>query len=950
MKMSRFSKAAKRIREKFRGCGYLFLCFLIPSALMFLLYIFMGVYPFGEGSVLVLDLNGQYVYYFEALRKILTEGGSFLYSFSRALGGEFMGIYAYYLASPLSLIVALFPKESITEALLVMILLKCGLSGFTFGFYIHKTRPRRPLMTVMFSCMYALCSFAVVMQHNVMWTDNLILLPIVLLGIEKLIKDGSLPLFVISLSAAVLSNFYIGYMMCIFSGIYFFCYYFSKSKDEINPGKIKYHFLKSFIRMGLSAIAVVCICAVIILPTYYSLSFGKTDFSDPSWAFEQKFDFADMITKFFYGSYDTVRPEGLPFLYTGTLTLILFPLYFLSGKVSVREKISSAILLCVLTVSMNGSVFDLIWHGMQRPNWLNYRYAFIFCFFLLLFAYRAFEDIKELGYRKVIAASGAIAAILIILQKFNYENMPDLTSVWASLGFCFVYLILMKAVFSEKPAARSTASLCLVIIVCFELFTAGLLNMYALDNDVLYSNRTGYRKFIDDVSVVVSDIKASDDSFYRMEKTTHRKTNDNLALGIYGLSNSTSTLNASAIKFLNRMGFASKSHWSKYLGQTPVSDSILGIKYVISRTDSAVSPLYTEVKEYPDISLVYYENPYALPVAFGVSSEYLSSSFTDDTMYRSPFEKMNLLVNHMTGETEGDEVFTGIEYTEYSTTNLSETYTSAHIKFQKVDSNVVAAVTYYVTAECDGPLYCYFPSNYTREADLYINGEKNGTYFGNETYRIVDLGERSAGEMVSVRLELTKNELYIYDGAFYFWQLNEERFTNLMSSLAECPLEVTEHSDTVISGKINASPERTQIFTSIPYDEGWVVTCDGERLETFEAVDALLTFEVPEGEHEIRLEYAPRPVMIGNAISVVGILAFAFICVGNSAVKKRDAELALVSSSDESPIAETIPENNTAGSAKESASGAIESASDGDVEKSDDPDDFENSTERNDTK
>ena len=90
---------------------YLLWCFFLPAALMWLIYIAMKVYPFGEESVLVLDLNGQYVYYFEWLRRLLHGEGSFLYTFERALGGEFLGIFAYYLASPFSFIVALFRSQ-----------------------------------------------------------------------------------------------------------------------------------------------------------------------------------------------------------------------------------------------------------------------------------------------------------------------------------------------------------------------------------------------------------------------------------------------------------------------------------------------------------------------------------------------------------------------------------------------------------------------------------------------------------------------------------------------------------------------------------------------------------------------------------------------------------------------------------------------------------------------
>ena len=91
--------------KKFRDRKALYFSFLAPLAGMFFIYCFLGVYPAGNNSVLVLDLNAQYIYYFEQLRSILTEGKSIVYTFERAAGGEFMGMFAYYLSSPFSLLV-----------------------------------------------------------------------------------------------------------------------------------------------------------------------------------------------------------------------------------------------------------------------------------------------------------------------------------------------------------------------------------------------------------------------------------------------------------------------------------------------------------------------------------------------------------------------------------------------------------------------------------------------------------------------------------------------------------------------------------------------------------------------------------------------------------------------------------------------------------------------------
>ena len=77
-----------------------------------------------------------------------------------------------------------------------------------------------------------------------------------------------------------------------------------------------------------SAIAL-AIAAVILLTAYYSLTFGKTSFSNTNWEFKMRFDLLDMLVKFLPSSYDTVRPEGLPFVYCGVLTLIGFNLIYL---------------------------------------------------------------------------------------------------------------------------------------------------------------------------------------------------------------------------------------------------------------------------------------------------------------------------------------------------------------------------------------------------------------------------------------------------------------------------------------------------------------------------------------------------------------------------------------------------------------------------------------------
>ena len=97
------------------------------------------------------------------------------------MGGEFLGIYAYYISSPLSYLLAMFPKDRMLEGLLFLFLLKTALCGGSFGLYMHRTskKPNKPAIIVFATCGIAIPSFisSVVLLYT--FGMNLKLLPTV---------------------------------------------------------------------------------------------------------------------------------------------------------------------------------------------------------------------------------------------------------------------------------------------------------------------------------------------------------------------------------------------------------------------------------------------------------------------------------------------------------------------------------------------------------------------------------------------------------------------------------------------------------------------------------------------------------------------------------------------------------------------------------------------------
>ncbi len=916
-------QAPDRKRGFWEEYGYLFLCMLIPAVLIYLIYLARGVHPFGNGCVLVLDLNGQYVWFFEALRNFVKGDAELLYSFSRALGGEFLGIYAYYVASPLSYLLCLFPQDRMLEGLLCLFLLKTAISGGAFGYYMHKTaKARRPFAIVAFSIIYALSSYAVVQQHNTMWIDALMWLPLITLGIEELIKHGKFKMYTILLAVTLISNFYIGYMVCIYCFLYFFLYYLAHAgESENNPHAERCHFIKSLLRIAFWSILAIGIAAVILLGAYYSLNFGKTTFSNPRWEWKFNFDILDLLYKFLPGSYDTVRPEGLPFFYCSVLTLLLLPAYFLSKKYPMRQKIVSGIFVLIFVASFSLNVIDLIWHGFQRPNWLNYRYSFMLCFYLCVLACRALSIFETVSLKVVAGAGGLIAILCAILQKYSngdYVDPDDYMCIWFTLIAVFIYLAVLGLLRSGKE--KQVISVVLVSVVVIEVFLNGLWNMNGLDEDVTYSRYSYYNDFLNKTRPIVESVQESDPTFYRMEKTFFRKTNDNMALNIRGLSGSTSTLNKETIQFLNKMGYASKSHWSKYLGGTPVNDSLLGLKYIVS--DQSIYSNYYEVyKTDPNTGYTAYRNPYALSIAYGVDSEVLNfplgfvegTGNTDATQdgekpskignavnqlklklnewlnidetvnseiyrdnYSSPFERMNAIITAMLGEEEAVRVFVPINVTKQSTSNLSTSFVVGHMRYSPMSEDKDGTLTYTIEMPADAELFFYLPSDYQREVDLKLIendiGVDMGTFGANETTRIISLGMQNAGDILSLDMTLQAKYLYPKTNQQCFYYIDWAVFEDVMAQLGHDQYQITEYTEKSFSGTFTASHEHETVMTTIPYDSGWKVMVDGKAVETQKALGSLISFQIdgnPGQTHTVELVYAPAIISVGMTISMI---------------------------------------------------------------------------------
>lgn len=782
---------AEKSGKKMKPIFYI-VSFIIPFLLTFVSYIGFDVYPFGERSVLTLDLNGQYIYYFEALRKAFWGDGSFFYSWSRNLSGGFMGIIGYYLASPFTLIVMLLPRKMLLESVMIMQMAKVGAAGLTFCVYAQKSKNLKPLQSIMFSTMYAMMSYVVIQLIDPMWIDGPIFLPLIVLGVEYLIDDGRKINYIIPTALMFVANFYIGFMIAIFIAIYFVYYlFFGTNRKFKGIGE----YAAVMLRMVISTVVVLMCSFIMIMPVYNALALGKFDFSEPDYSYKAMFNPLELIPCLLPNQYYSVNVDegtrfyGRPEIYCGVLTFVLIPLFFINKKIKTNRKIGYGLLSFILLFSMYVKPINMLWHGGQDPNWLPYRYSFLLSFVLVSMAADIFSHLD--GYKmspiSAISSGGVIGILTLVfctmMKKFNYneekykyvailpykDKMNRASDTWDELWLgTIAFGLIIGAIYligvycyshSKTSKAKNAITVAMAALIFFETGYNCYDSFRKIFKEVGNSDRSTYTDIMT-APDIVEELKEYDNGFYRAEKTFNRMVNDDLAYGLKGISHSSSVMNARAITFIETMGYFTQSFESKYEGCNPVADSILGIKYVLddpNRTNisSAVdasyikrfSSEYTKDKDRP-ATMDVYENPNALGIGYMAD---------DDVLYKltglgndNPFNSLNYLLTAMAGTSTSETDLLPKQY--YVPFDCDIHYDDSKVYLHDYNNNGTvhdcyeafagvddAVVNVDVTVPHDGNIYMHLGSEVRKQINVWAavmdsDGVYRGQRTGNDTF------------------------------------------------------------------------------------------------------------------------------------------------------------------------------------------------------------------------
>ncbi len=824
---------------------WLLITLFISSLVVSIIYTFNKIAPFGNNSMLDVDFYHQYGPLLNELYDRVKDGENLLYSFNTGGGIPFYRNFLNYLSSPFNMVLFLFKKENIVMAFSIIIALKAVFASFTMAYYLKKTFKKDGVFICVFGLLYALSGYFCAYYWNIMWLDGMVFLPLIMFGINRIV-DYKKPLFyTIFLAIMLFANYFIGYMICIFSVLYFLGYFWYRGNFKLK------NVFSTFLMFGFFSFLSAGLVSFALLPLFYSLgSISATNDSFP--ALQTNFGLLDYLFNHISSVNKTVFASDilpLPNVYAGLITICLILLLFINKKINIKAKILAAIALLFFFFSFNINTFDFIWHAFHVPNDLPWRYSFIYVFTLIVIAYYSLINIKHANKLMVSICFMVTFIFVMLASKLSFDNLSnDRIIICLILIACYYLIYLLSSV---KSMPRWIISLLIIGIVSFECIYSINVN-WNIEHDIenFMSDKKPYQDLI-------ISAKKVDNGFYRMEKTNYLTLNDGAWYDYKGISAFSSMAYEDVSKFQRMMGMAGNNINSYYYQyeQTPIYNTMFNIKYLMGNyvDDDYYSFVYSN--DYYNLNEYKYPSSVMYMVDEGIKNWHLEEY--------NPFLNQSNFVSYATAD-EG--VFTPLKVVRLSGGSIVDS------RFTN-DSN---GEFLYSVNDGENALELTINNDKEQNIYLYVGGNKvnsfevDGAYYGitQDEYYIVNVGKKEAGE-VNVTINFNDSE----DGSlkFYAYAINEEAFNHFYENLKTGFLNVEEYSDAYIAGSVSAKDNQVA-FTTIAYDEGWSAYVDGKKVDTFKVANSYLGFKVPSGTHDIELVFYPKMLKEGLIVSSVSLV------------------------------------------------------------------------------
>lgn len=843
MTAGRKNKAAKHGRSHhqdkiglFKRPWFPYLLTAVTLTAVFLaIMICCRLYPFGDRAMVSSDGINQYLSFYHYFRSVLLTENNIDYTFSNVLGGNFRGLYSYYLASPLYLLFALLPESQSLLALHIIIYLKYLIASLSFCAWAGYQKKENPWVRAALSVSYGFMGYAVSYYSLLSWLDAMALLPLVALGLQRLVKENKSLLYILSLAVTVVANYYTGFMVCAASVLMYIALILT------HKGGIGNSLKKTVVPFAASSLLAGALSAWNTVPTALSLPVGRKSELE----MHIDFTFDSLFSKLFTGTTNGEQfYNGLPIIFVGIIPVIFVVLFFLNPDIRRRWKAVAAGVLLVMVFSFHNSLLNTIWHCFTKNRMFNYRYSFVCSFFLLAIAWHSVCSWKSLSSRTIgrCFAGCLFAVFLIFSHNYSYTDAKrlylDLFLLLTGTGL--IYLL---------TKSRRGAAIALFCLMVGNSFANSVLTIHSINTLFDCAHYDAHNQYLDHVRQGLALIP-EDDAFYRIEKTDCQTYTDNMALGIPGISNFSSAERLESLDFLWKLGVERHMAWAHYTGKSPAAtESLLGVRYVLSE-----EPLDTDREKYTLVgvtekNLSVYRNPYALPLIMA------SGSISNGIFDKEGCDFQNACWRSLAPEINEDVFVPADDLTAQTQRDGSALFTC--------------------NAPISGHVCLQFPGAYNeKDWPFTVQILRDGSWESvalTSCSPICLLGEYAQGNVITFRVQPAENQ-EIGTVMIRIFVQDEDALARYSTYVQNTPMEIRKVTSSHLTVNCQVKEDTPYLVSTIPYDAGWQVTVDGEKVQTMKNWDCMLAFEVNPGEHQIELRYQPPGKTVGMVITMSAVV------------------------------------------------------------------------------
>ncbi|MBM7841141.1 putative membrane protein YfhO [Alkalihalobacillus xiaoxiensis] len=690
-------------------------------------------------------------------------------------------------------------------------------------------------------------------RHASFWeffADAYLWLPLLVLGVEKIIREKKPGWFIAAIALSIINNFYFAYMNFLFIGIYALIRFFIRfSKQELTIKKqISYYIPAVLLGFFIGAFAFV--------PSVYGyLNNFRPSFSDP-------IPWFDLHDDFLFTSRVLIVP-ALFFLLAFSKKLYQFkPFLFFS--------IVSGLFLIFHYSPMIGSIFN----GFSAPQ---YRFQYMASFALAGAISFGLSKLHTIPKRNLLWS--ALVTSILLIGSYSIGIWSNPSAYMTGTAIFLLVLGLLSIVVVLVPRRMSWSPfLVLATLVVFQLGLANLYqkerlfedgNLHQTSTDFLQSHQYDHpeqRDLLEEVNL--------EEPLSRIEWVADFRNNTPLVQNFPGVSAYSSVLNQQLLFFYYHdlqidMNRESVSRYSGF-GDRANLHSLFRVSHKLVQNEET-DPIpygFTEVDSNDAYTL--YENQNLLSYARTTNSIYsqeeletfsvlerehamLQGAVARDSLHNTTFESTvtnrleNLPIEAVGGTYENgiltvEEEFGGIDI---FVGERTETEVDDYFSFYLLNNSATARLFPLTVNE--------FETNRKSLQSIYR------TDVNQITVRI------ASDEIISLRVpegSYTLDHLELYTESY----ATLDREVTLDEPI---PVERTNNN---VSISYNNTSEQKLLTIPVPYERGWEVTVNGQNADIERVNYSFLGVQLAEGKNEITFTYFPPFFKQSLSLSIVGLL------------------------------------------------------------------------------